>query len=182
MKKVIFFCSATRPSSEPELDTTEYEFHKRLLWHNTQLGAASVCRCGDGMDEPSVWDPVPGCQLWPVGGGGYFKIILHKVQLNYHIETPSKYALLVIIESCLLHHRSTLWKPPVALFMDFKQTSIMKFGFGAKCLVGKNSESLVIPCLSASLPKVNTSCNVYRLQWKKVLVFSVVHSTSRGCS
>lgn len=75
MKNDIFFCSATRPSSEPELDATEYEFHKRLLWHNTQLGAASVCRCGDGMDEASVWDPVPGCQLWPVGGGGYFKII-----------------------------------------------------------------------------------------------------------
>lgn len=46
--------------------------------------------------------------------------------------------------------------------MDFKQTSIMRSGFGAKCLVVKSLENLVTWHLSTSHPKVKADCTKYK--------------------
>lgn len=69
-------------------------------------------------------------------------------------------ALLLVVEHYFLHHRSTLCKAPIAPFMAFKLTPTMRFGSGAKCLVGKSLESLATLCSSTSHPKVNTNISI----------------------
>lgn len=67
-------------------------------------------------------------------------------------------------EHYFLHRRSTLFKAHIAPCMGFKLMSIMRFGSGAKCLVGKSLENSAILYWSTSPLKVNTHCSVKRLE------------------
>lgn len=66
-------CSATGPSSGPQLHAAERELDQQLLRRHAELGAASLCGREDGLVDASVPSPVSGQQHRQVDGGGCFK-------------------------------------------------------------------------------------------------------------
>lgn len=165
-------CSATGPSSGPQLHAAERELDQQVLRRHAELGAASLCRREDGLVDASVPSPVSGQQHRQVDGGGCFKFVSafhdqHAVVSDHWITA----APLVTVKSCFHPHSWSPCSRPTARCTDFKQTSCTKFGFDAKCSAGKSLENSATLCSSTFLPKVNTCC-------RKLLS----HSLTPGCS